>query len=241
MKKRSAEKFINALIFGTLCEGSPKVDKWMSKKLASKVCDAVLLPFQVDRQHLKNVLICMRLMDVIGLTVEGSLRQDIAKYLPELDDSAKRANSVDTIIKSRKSFKGYSSIGLACLKWLDEEGIKSISNAVIAGKSDFINPVAGALLAKGAKLRRIRSTSRIATSTKEQAPTIAVIGNLDAALTKKLFSVIKNSWDKPIIIDLRDSPLVKRKGVRAPCMTMQDLIKKSREISVELLTCSIKY
>lgn len=242
MKKKNVTMFNTAKIFGTLSEGHPKVDRWISRELAFASGDAVLLPFQVEKRHLKNVLTCMRLMDVMGLLVKGDLRKDIVRYVPLLDKVAKRANSVDTIIRSKSSFKGFNAIGIALLQLLKDTkvNVNSISNAFIAGKSPFINSIKGALLAEGAKVQRVSNASQITVPNKGRSMGIAVIGNMNAASTKRIISIIKDNWDKLIVIDLRKSAHVKSMGFGAPCLKLPDLIKKSRTISVELLTRAVK-
>lgn len=229
-------------IFGVLSEDSPNVDRWVSRQLAPESSDAVMLPFQVEKRHLKNVLICMRIMDVIGLLVKGDLRRSITKYIPTLDEAAEHANSVDTIIRSNRSFKGYNAIGLACLRWFGEERIdvNSNANAFIAGISPFIDSIRGALIAKGVKVKRIRNASQITIPAKERSLGIAVIGNMEAASTRRIISVIKDNWDTLIVIDLRNSAHVKSMGFRTPCLKLAELIRKSRHISVGLLTRASK-
>jgi len=238
MKKRNLRKFNADTIFGTLSDKHPVMNRWTEKELKTILPKAVLLPFQVDKKHLKNVLTCMQLMDVMGLLVEGKHKKNIVKHLPMLDEIAKHAKTVDTIIRTKQSFKGINSQGLACLKWLEDSGIKKAdhSNAIVVGKSTFFGPVIGALKAKEVKARHIKTSSGITVISKKRIPKIVVIGNLDTSSTKKLFLAIKNSCKKTLIIDLREASRGTKMGFQTPCLKLRDILNESLKISVKLLT-----
>lgn len=119
-----AMAFATPVIFGALSDGAPTVDRAVARALSSRVEGAVLLPFQVDRRHLRNIVACMRLMDIQGLIVQGAHRTAILKHLTKLDPLARRLGHVDTVARRGRGFVGFSSLGLACLERLREQGVK---------------------------------------------------------------------------------------------------------------------
>lgn len=105
------------VVFGTLCEKNCRTDRLLARRLEEAVGESVLLPFAVERRHLKNVVITMKLMDVAGLVVTGSHRKHIMKHIPRLDRSARDAGMVDTVARRRGGFVGYCVEGMALAKW----------------------------------------------------------------------------------------------------------------------------
>ncbi len=94
--------FDTPIIFGALCEHSFELPRGLGRALAARAPGAILLPFQVEKRHLKNVLTCMRLMDIAGLVVMGSHQRAILGHLSNLDISAKKAGSVDVIARQKR-------------------------------------------------------------------------------------------------------------------------------------------
>jgi len=94
------------MIFGALCDDEPSSPRGIERAIRSRVAGAVLLPFQVEARHLKNVIDCMKLMDVMGLVVLGAHRKKIAGHVPKLDRSAKAAGRVDVIARRGRGFVG---------------------------------------------------------------------------------------------------------------------------------------
>ncbi|MBN1283076.1 MAG: hypothetical protein JXA24_04805 [Proteobacteria bacterium] len=100
-------EFETPVIFGVLCDGRPAAPRGMERRIRARIPEAVLLPFQVEPRHLKNVLRCMRLMDVEGLIVAGGHRRRMARHITSLDSSARAAALVDVIARSARGFRGY--------------------------------------------------------------------------------------------------------------------------------------
>jgi hypothetical protein len=108
------------IIFGTLCEKNRRIDQGLARRIRKAVGESVLLPFAVERRHLKNVVLTMRLMDIEGLVVSGSHRKSILKHIPKLDRSARKARMVDTIARRRGTFVGYCAEEMAHSEWRDK-------------------------------------------------------------------------------------------------------------------------
>ncbi len=151
--KRTKKTDYQPLIFGTLCERECRADPWLARKLSEAVGDSVLLPFVVERRHLRNVVLTMKLMDVAGLAVEDGHRRAIARHLPRLHPSARAAGSADTIVREGKSFTGYDSTALALMDWLSGLGIRK-GTALIAGRDEGLDAIAKALKGRGFRIKR---------------------------------------------------------------------------------------
>lgn len=108
-----AKHFETPVIFGVISDKSLAAPKGFARALAAKIPNTVLLPFQVEKKHLKNVIACMKIMDIAGLLVMGTHKKSIKKHLPQLNASAKKTGLVDTIIKRGRNFIGYNACELA--------------------------------------------------------------------------------------------------------------------------------
>lgn len=69
------------------------------------------LPFQVEKAHLKNLILCMKLTDVEGLNVTAPYKEAVVPHLDLLDASARRAGAVNVIYRRGKKFVGGNTDG----------------------------------------------------------------------------------------------------------------------------------
>src|SRR3990167_4576711 len=46
------------------------------------------LPFQVEKTHLKNLIVCMKLVDLCGLNITVPYKEAVLPFLDRLDSSA---------------------------------------------------------------------------------------------------------------------------------------------------------
>ena len=116
MKRKKSIDY-QPIIFGTLCERKYRADQNLARRIRKAIGESVLLPFSVDRRHLKNVVLTMRLMDIVGIVVTGSHRKNILKHISRLDRSAKDARMVDTIARRDRTFVGYCTEEMALSEW----------------------------------------------------------------------------------------------------------------------------
>lgn len=79
------------------------------RELRRRDTDAVCLPFRVAPRHLKNVVACMRLMDIIGLAIHPSLQKRIMKELPSVEKRARDAGFVDVVTRRNNRFVGMNA------------------------------------------------------------------------------------------------------------------------------------
>lgn len=67
----------------------------------------VYLLLKVEPKYLKNIITCMRLMDVIGVNVFKNYEKKVTPFLDSLDKSARIAKKVNVIAKKDRRFIGY--------------------------------------------------------------------------------------------------------------------------------------
>ncbi len=112
--------FETPFLFGTLCSESLNVDPRLARALTKVNPRAVLLPFQVKRSHLRNVIACMQLMDIRGLVVAPAHQQSLTRFIPRLTPLAKRTGCVDTILRETNHFIGHCVLAEALETYLQE-------------------------------------------------------------------------------------------------------------------------
>lgn len=111
------------------------------------------LPFQVEKPHLKNLIVCMKLVDVYGLNVTAPYKEAVVPFMDRLDPAAKKCGAVNTIVRRKHRFIGYNTDGAGFLKALRLR--RKISPArkkiVILGAGGAARGIAGALAGAGAR------------------------------------------------------------------------------------------
>jgi len=71
--------------------------------------EAVCLPFHVAKRNLKNVVACMRLMDITGMVVHPAHCNGIARWLGKTEKLARDIGSVDTIVRKGSQLVGMNA------------------------------------------------------------------------------------------------------------------------------------
>ncbi len=107
MKKNKVSQFEAPRLIGVLAEKEipQTTQKALTKELAKITEGYVCLPFKVEKQYLKNVISCMKLMDIEGLIIVGAHQQAIAEFV-KLDKVATEAGRVNMIKRNNNSFLG---------------------------------------------------------------------------------------------------------------------------------------
>ncbi len=94
----------------------PSFARRFERALAAKGFDAVCLPFQVAPRYLKNVVACMKLMDIVGLVVHPSHQRRIGSWLSTTEKLARDSGIVDTVVRQGNRFVGMSAWARAIQK-----------------------------------------------------------------------------------------------------------------------------
>lgn len=155
--KTTVYEFTPPQIVGALGNAKlePQFAKAMERELKRRNFFAVCLPFQVEVRHLKNVVACMKLMDVVGLTVHPVHQRRILKHLDRCEKLATDVGFVDTVARRGKKLVGMNAWARA-LKELAGKDKKR--NIIIAGSSLLARAAAKVL--RKYHIRRVKITPR---------------------------------------------------------------------------------
>lgn len=211
--------FETPVIIGDLCDGHSAAlrqaqgaaQRAIGVRLARHAKKIAYLPFQVRREHLKNTIACMQLMDIAAITVSGRHRTCIARHLPHMEREAKAARFVDSVIRRGNKFVGHSAVGESVLGWLARRRIAKARRIAIAiGKSEIMPAICGALKSGGWRLA----------PTNARRPSVIIAGALSVSDRRRIFRHIDEAGrGKICLIDLENScakhsPRVTRLGKR---------------------------
>lgn len=120
---------------------SPSMFKYISKK---KKIEYEHLKIKVDKkEQLEDVLNALNLLGFCGINVTIPYKIDIAKYMNEIDDSAKTIKSVNTIKFSKNGYIGYNTDGIAAIKSIENKLCKISENTkvLIIGAGGAARPI----------------------------------------------------------------------------------------------------
>lgn len=109
--KKATYKLPAYRIIGILNDGhgSYSTARSLEKKIRLRVRDVVCLPFAVEKKYFKNLIACMKLMDVEGLVINANHGKEVIKELSKVDKEARTAGFVDTLIHDGKTLTGFCS------------------------------------------------------------------------------------------------------------------------------------
>lgn len=120
---------------------SPSMFKYISKK---KKIEYDHLKIKVDKkEQLEDALNALNLLGFCGINVTIPYKIDIAKYMNEIDDSAKTIKSVNTIKFSKNGYIGYNTDGIAAIKSIENKLCKINENTkiLIIGAGGAARPI----------------------------------------------------------------------------------------------------
>lgn len=115
--------------------------------------NARYLPFEVEARYLKNLVTCMKLVDLQGLNVTIPFKEKVIPFLDGLDRSAKLCGAVNIIVRKKNRFIGYNTDGPGFLIALNKHRRFDPKNKtiVILGAGGAARGIAAALASKGAE------------------------------------------------------------------------------------------
>ncbi|MDP2599753.1 MAG: shikimate dehydrogenase [Deltaproteobacteria bacterium] len=111
------------------------------------------LAFQVEKKYLKNLVVCMKLVDLYGLNITAPYKETVLPFLDRLDPSARESGAVNTIVRRGNRFIGFNTDGDGFCNALKEQKkivLKGKTIAVI-GAGGAARGIAAALAKRGAK------------------------------------------------------------------------------------------
>lgn len=127
----------------------------LERSIAMRVRDVVCLPFAVEQKYFKNLVACMKLMDVECLVVDPVHGKRIMRELNRLDARARAAGFVDTVVRAGTKFTGTCSWAQALIQLA---GTKYSRPIIVVGSSKEASTAARVL--KSCRPTRVRTLSR---------------------------------------------------------------------------------
>lgn len=116
-----SKKFKHPVIIGALCEREKDVPKELERVLKKCGKKIAFIKFVTKPRHLKNMLACMRLMDVHSLYIAGSLRLKIARNLRHFLPNDLKLKAADVIVRMNGKFCGINAVEAAVIKWMSQK------------------------------------------------------------------------------------------------------------------------
>ena len=120
---------------------SPGMFKYISEK---KKIEYEHLKIKIDKkEQLEDVLNALNLLGFCGVNVTIPYKMDVAKFMNEIDDSAKAIRSVNTIKFNQNGFVGYNTDGVAAIKSIENKLCKINENTkiLIIGAGGAARPI----------------------------------------------------------------------------------------------------
>lgn len=120
---------------------SPTMFKYISKK---KKIEYEHLKIKIDKKEkLEDALNALNLLDFCGVNVTIPYKIDIAKFMNEIDGSAKAIKSVNTIKFTQNGFIGYNTDGIAAIKSIENKlcKIDKDTKILIIGAGGAARPI----------------------------------------------------------------------------------------------------
>ena len=120
---------------------SPSMFKYISQK---KKIEYEHLKIKIDKkEQLEDVLNALNLLGFCGVNVTIPYKMDVAKFMNEIDDSAKAIRSVNTIKFNQNGFVGYNTDGVAAIKSIENKLCKINENTkiLIIGAGGAARPI----------------------------------------------------------------------------------------------------
>ncbi len=146
--------------------------------------DWVFVAFHVSAGHASQALESMRTLEIGGLAVTMPLKSEVCDAVDALDDSARVAHSVNTVIRQADgSLLGANTDGEGCCNALESAGaVLASAKVAVIGAGGTARAIIGALSLRGiAEVTVINRTERNAQQAIEVSPLARVGDDSDIA------------------------------------------------------------
>jgi len=86
--------------------------------------DFIYIAFEVESEHLHESISGIRSLGIHGLNVTIPHKEDVIKYLDEINPEAKKIGSVNTIVNRGSQLVGYNTDGIGAIKALKDNKVE---------------------------------------------------------------------------------------------------------------------
>ncbi len=167
--------------------GSPAMQNFMCQTLG---LDYVYVAFNIEQGHLKNAILGIRSLNIVGINVTIPYKEQVIPFLDQLDPLAERIGAVNTIVNQNGTLIGYNTDGQGFLVALMKEQQTDVKNKhiVVLGAGGAAKAIVHTLSQKKPK------SMTIANRTPETAIDLAKICQATGiGITKELDPFLKNA------------------------------------------------
>lgn len=134
------------------------IARTLERRIRLRVRDVVCLPFAVEQKYFKNLVACMKLMDIEGLVVDVMHGKRIMREMSRVDKEARAAGFIDTVTRNGKTFTGTCSWAQALIHLAGNKRSRSI---MVVGETSEARAAARVLAKYRTKRTRSISAARL--------------------------------------------------------------------------------
>ena len=110
------------------------------------------MAFDIEEGHVKRAVDAIKLLNVRGFNITMPYKEEIMKYLDEVEEDAKLIGSVNTVLNHKGKLIGYNTDGKGFIKSLEKRDVEYIDEKiVIIGAGGAARAIAIELALKGAR------------------------------------------------------------------------------------------
>jgi shikimate dehydrogenase len=152
--------------------------------LARHGLDGAYLPFPVRPEALATAIAGLRAAGLRGLNVTIPHKEAVAGLCDTLDESARRAGAVNTLIFSEGGIHGSNTDGAGFIANLAAHGVPATGPALLLGAGGAARAIAAALLSAGAEVTIANRTPERADALRAALPGLRLLawGSVPSAL-----------------------------------------------------------
>lgn len=184
--------------------------------------DYVYIAFNIEKELVKKAVESMRVLGSRGFNITMPYKEEVMKYLDEIEEDAKLIGSVNTVLNDKGKLIGYNTDGKGFIKALDERGVKyKGEKMVIIGAGGAAKAIAVELALKGVK------EIVIVNRTIERAKSIEDIINTNIQKNKARSLVLEEGTLKE---ELRDAKVL----INTTSIGMEKTIDKSAVKNIDI-------
>jgi hypothetical protein len=108
-----AKNFKRPIIIAAIIAKQEKPSSAIAKALRGVKGDIKYVPIRISSKDLKNIVKCMKLVDIPAATISPTLRKKAFLHLDHRDESSIKAKESDLIIKKGQNYVAFNAKGVA--------------------------------------------------------------------------------------------------------------------------------
>jgi shikimate dehydrogenase len=121
--------------------------------------DAVYVPFRVERSTLASSIKALRVLGIKGFNVTAPHKVTVIRHLDNLEGSAAKIGSVNTVINEKGKLRGHNTDGMGALRALKEAGVSAEGKSVlIFGAGGAARAIAHTLAPRASSIQLVNRT-----------------------------------------------------------------------------------